>query len=108
MSYDAVVKRALINEQELASAMYKKDELNSKIFNQNLLFQQLKKGVTTQQLENEKFEYLLVHDKIVLSQYTNQLFYHSNLSKIVVVNMQEVKSEAEVLLSFLKKEYNIK
>lgn len=108
MSYDAVVKRALINEQGLASAMYKTDELNSKIFNQNLLFQQLKKGVTAEQLEDEKFDYLLIHDKIILSQYANQLFYYSNLSKIVVVNMEEVKSEAEVLLSFLKKEYNIK
>lgn len=103
MSYDAVVKRALINEQGLASAMYKTDELNSKIFNQNLLFQQLKKGVTAEQLEDEKFDYLLIHDKIILSQYANQLFYYSNLSKIVVVNMEEVKSEAEVLLSFLKK-----
>jgi len=66
----------------------KQMNLIQKFFNQNLLFQQLKKGVTAEQLEDEKFDYLLIHDKIILSQYANQLFYYSNLSKIVVVNKE--------------------
>jgi len=107
MNYDANVKRALINEAGLEIAMYKTSDCSIKIFNQSYLFQQLKKGVAPIQLENNGFDFLLIHDTIILSQYANQLSYHSNLSKIVTKNMQEVKLNADELLSFLKKEYNI-
>ena len=107
MSYDAIVKKALINEEELGKTMIKTFDFSNRIFNLNTLSQQLKKGKSDKQLEAEGLEYLLVRDKIVLYQYANQLLYHNNLSIIVTKNMQDVKSKAEGLLIFLQKEYDI-
>ena len=108
MSYDAIVKKALLNEQQLVKRQDKTFELYSQIFNINSISQQIKKGKSLKQLEDEGFELLLVRDEIVLSQYINHLFINSNVSKVVARNMQEVKTKAERLLIFIQKEYDIK
>ena len=108
MSYDAIVKKALINEQQLIKRQDKTFELYSQIFNLNSIAQQIKKGKSLKQFEDEKFDLLLVRDEIVLSQFANHLYFHSSLSKVIARNMQEVKTKAERLLIFIQKQYNIK
>jgi len=107
MSYDGVVKKALINEQQLVKKQDKTFELYVQIININSMAQQIKKGKSLKQLEDEGFEPLLVREEIALSQYANQLYFHSSISKVVARNMQEVKTKAERLLIFIQKEYDI-
>lgn len=107
MSYDAIVKVALINEGALGRVLDKTDEYNNEIFNSSYLLSQINKGFTPEQLEIERFDYLLTHDKIILFRYANHLLYHRNVLKITSENMKRVKLTAERLLIFLKKEYDI-
>lgn len=107
MSYDAVVKRALINEVFLGGQLVKTIELSNQIFNQNLLSQKLKQGITPKQLEAERFEYLLIKDKTTLSQFANHLSYHNYMSGLVAGNMKELETKAEGLINFLYEEYDI-
>ena len=91
----------------LGRAVEKTHGFTNEIFNQNYLYQQLKKGVTTKQLEAKGFDYLLTDDKIIIPQFANHLLFHNAFSRVVAGNMQEVKLKAEGLLIFLKKEYDI-
>ena len=107
MSYDATVKRALINEEQLGNYMNKTYQLYNEIFNVTNLYQRRDKELTFKQLEDENFDVLLVKDKIILSQFSNHLLFYNNLSIVVTGNMQDVKTKAEGLMIFLKKEYDI-
>ena len=107
MSYDAIVKKALINENQLVNVTIKTQQYDNEIFNITNLSQQVKKGVTPKQLEDQSFDPLLTRDKIILLQFSNHLLYHNNISMVVTGNMQDVKTKAEGLLIFLQKEYDI-
>jgi hypothetical protein len=107
MHYDGLVKQALINEAELGKVLDKTDEYNNEIFNRSELLNKLHNGILSKQLELEKFDYLLTHDKLSLSRYSNQLLYHRKLSEITRANMQNVKSAAERLIVFLQREYDV-
>jgi hypothetical protein len=107
MRYDAIVKGALINEAALGDVLTKTDELHLEILDRSLLNQQLQKGVTIEQLEDQKFTYLITKDRAVLSRYANQLWYFKRLCAIVMTNMINVKAAAERLMIFLVSEYDL-
>jgi hypothetical protein len=107
MSYDAVVKKALINEKNLGDRLQKMDEYGAEFFNRPALDEQIQKGKSLEQIEAEKLDWLFSHDKIVLSKYLNKILIYRELFAVITGNMEEVKSSAILLMKYLQKEYNL-
>lgn len=108
MAYDATVKSALILESDLNKFLLKMLDLTQETFNFQSLFEQILHGKSQGQLEVEKLDFLLTHDKVSLAKYYNHLVFYKNLCKLVVKpKMEQVKLEATKLINYLEKEYHL-
>jgi len=107
MTYDALVRNALLNEAVLGRLLEKMKEEETEIFDQQKLNEEFSKGKTLQQLEGEYIDYLLTHDKITISRYYNKILLYNRLCIIIEKNMKRVKYSATALISYLKTEYHL-
>jgi hypothetical protein len=107
MAYDAMVKKALVNETLLSREFETIEKSCNETFNYLTFDEKKHQGKTLKQLETEKFDFLLTHDKKVMVKYYNGLSYYNWLCNIVKENMKELKLIATRLITFLQKEYQL-
>lgn len=108
MVYDALVKKALINEATLGILSNKMDDARGQMFNQEKYDEAITAGKTIEQMEIEKMEFLLSHDNITLTKYYYNIRQYNWLTKIIKENIEELKLAAIRLINFLKKDYDLK
>ena len=106
MAYDAQVKKALINESILGVLANKMDDSRVEMFSAQNYDEAVLNGKTRAQMEAEQMEFLLSHDKVLLTKYYNKIRQYNWLSVIVKENMEELKSAADRLINVLQKEYH--
>lgn len=107
MVYDAQVKKALINESILGVLANNMDGYRTEMFYQQGYDEAIASGKTRLQMQEEKMNFLLSHDKIVLTKYYNKMRSYRWLTLIIKENMEDLKKTATRLIHFLQKEYHI-
>jgi hypothetical protein len=107
MAYDAIVKKALINEKNLGDGLQKMDEYGSEFFNRPAFNEQIEKGRSLEEIEAGKLDWIFSHDKIVMSKYFNKILSYKEFFEVIIGNMEDVKSSAIILINYLQKEYNL-
>ena len=108
MAYDATVKSVLLLELDLNKIFLTMLDLTAETFNFQSIWGLIEQGKSVEQLEIEKTDFLLTHDKITLAKYNNHLRFYNNIYKWVMKpKMEKVKIEATRLISYLEKEYQL-
>jgi hypothetical protein len=107
MAYDAVVKKALLNESNENHRLQQMDDYTSELFDGQALNYQIQKGRSLEEIEAEKMDWLFSHDRVVMSKFYNKLANYRDLFSTLMANMEDVKAAAVVLMGYLQKEYNL-
>jgi hypothetical protein len=107
MAYDAEVKSALGDENMMGNSFIKLLDYETELLNNQPLYEQSKLGKSAQQMEDNKFDVLLTHDKAALSKLWNKIFYCRSATFAVNAFMTHLKASATTLMEHLKKEYHL-
>lgn len=107
MVYDEIVKKALISEANLNRSFLMLNDFNNEIFNFQSLYELGHQRKSVEEIETEKFDILLTHNKNTLSRYYNQLFSTRLMYSTTMRDMKRVKIGAIRLISYLQREYDI-
>lgn len=108
MRYDSEVRVILIQETYLGQKYFDIVNYQNEVINYKELFKQrrqLKK--TSSQLEAEKFDLFLTHDKMAVAKLYNNLSYYSSIFITSLKQEKQLKKSAIKLILFLQKEYDL-
>jgi hypothetical protein len=108
LEYNAMVQITLKNETGLTALLDKMDMFRANLFNYRALDAEYKKGKTSGEIENEKFDILLSHDEKDIDRFYNEIKNYSNACKGIKHNMIETRTKAIRLINLLKEEYHFK
>ena len=115
LAYDAAVKEALIDEEELDKKFYDVQNNRDQIINFRLLFDStgnskdpIKITQVLTRMQNEKVDILLTHDKVALNHFFNSIHSYSFLCSLVKSDMAHTNIKATRLIQYLQKEYDMK
>ena len=108
LAYDANVKKAQLNVEDLSRALADIENYSFDFFNYRVLDAENRKGKTIQQIENDKTDILRSHDIKDLDIYYNKIRAYKWIFEIVEKqNMEGLKLNAEYLIKTLKTEYKM-
>jgi hypothetical protein len=106
MSYDATVKVALLNEENLGHTLEDLEKTQYHLLNFSGLHNELRSGKTPEQVEQQKLKFILLGDT-ELAQFYNEVDHFSWLCAIVRTNMDNVRQRALRLIYYLQHVYDL-
>jgi len=107
LNYDAVVKSSVGNQASLNALLDKMDIYRSEFFNYAAFDSEIKNHKTLKDIENEKLDILLTHDKKEIAKFYNIIRDYLLVSRSVEENLKYVRVYATRLIKMLKEEYSL-